>query len=311
MTTHHTSIDPATVTGQAVGVSDSERLRRPSRTRTIELGELIISYVPDGAVGLKPRGWLPDGTDGDWAVHSDHLDMNGYLPAGIGGLLIEHGERALLIDAGVGPVSVPDDPENLLIGVIEGGALLDNLARLGRTPDRIEAVAFTHLHGDHIGWAAHPAHGSDSPAFTAADYLVAEPEWARRHPSAEHAVTADMLAAMGRKVRTIADGEEIFPGVRAMAAPGHTAGHTTFSITSRGRRLLAFGDALHSPLQVRYPHWSAGVDHDRTQSARARRRLVDDLARSGDLAFGNHFADVVFGAVGRDLEGNTIWVPRP
>jgi glyoxylase-like metal-dependent hydrolase (beta-lactamase superfamily II) len=311
MTTPHTSTDPVAITGEAAGVADGERLRRPSRIRSIRLGELIISYVPDGAVGLKPRGWLPDGTDREWAAHADHLDTNGYLSAGIGGLLIEHGERALLIDSGFGPVTVPDDPENPLIGTIEGGALLDNLAQLGRTPDRIEAVAFTHLHGDHIGWASHPAPGSDSPAFTTADYLIAEPEWAGRHPSAESAVTADMLAAMSPKIRTIADGEEIFPGVRAIVVPGHTPGHTAFSIASRGQRLLAFGDALHSPLQVRYPHWSAGVDHDGTQSARSRRRLVDDLAESGDLAFGVHFADVVFGAVERDHEANTIWVPRP
>ncbi|MFI6865773.1 MBL fold metallo-hydrolase [Nocardia sp. NPDC050406] len=297
MTSLHTSLDTVA----------ADRLRRPSRMRSIRLGELTITYVPDGAVGLAPRGWLPDATDEDWGAHADHLDDNGYLVAGIGGLLIELGDRAMLIDSGIGPISVPADPENPLIGAIEGGALLENLARLGRTPDRIEAIAFTHLHGDHLGWAAHRA--PDSPVFTAADYLIAEPEWTQRHPSADHAVTADMLAAMTPKVRTITDGEEIFPGVRALVAPGHTPGHTTFSITSRGHHLLAFGDALHSPLQVRHPHWSSGVDHDRTESARARHHLVDTLATSGDLAFGNHFADVVFGTVERDLDGNTFWRP--
>ncbi|MEV0362958.1 MBL fold metallo-hydrolase [Nocardia fusca] len=310
MTTAH----PATETTDPIAVvaapDAGQRLRRPARFRSIRLGELTISYVPDGAVGLAPRGWLPDTTAEDWTVHADHLDENGYLVAGIGGLLVEHGDRALLIDTGIGPVTVPDDPGNPLIGAITGGALLENLARAGRAPHDIEAVAFTHLHGDHIGWAAHPA-VAGGPVFTAADYYVAEAEWAQRHPSPEHAVTAEMLELMSPKVRTIADGVEIFPGVRAMVAAGHTAGHTIYSIISAGRRLLAIGDALHTPLQVRYPQWSSGGDHNRARSARERRGLVDDLAATGDLAFGNHFADVVFGTVARNDAGETSWVPLP
>ncbi|MEU1526728.1 MBL fold metallo-hydrolase [Nocardia rhamnosiphila] len=310
MTTAHPAAEPTDPIVLAAGPDAGQRLRRPARFRSIRLGGLTISYVPDGAVGLAPRGWLPDTTAEDWAVHADHLDEKGYLVAGIGGLLVEYGDRALLIDTGVGPATVPDDPGNPLIGAITGGALLENLARAGRAPQDIEAVAFTHLHGDHIGWAAHPA-VAGGPVFTAADYLVAETEWAHRHPSPEHAVTPGMLEMMSPKVRTIADGEEIFPGVRAVVAAGHTAGHMSYSITSAGRRLLAFGDALHTPLQIRYPHWSSGVDHDRVRSAQARHRLVDELAATGDLAFGNHFADVVFGTVARDAAGRTSWVPLP
>ncbi|WP_416563264.1 MBL fold metallo-hydrolase [Nocardia testacea] len=310
MTTVHPAAEPIDPIAVTAGPDAGQRLRRPGRLRSLRLGELIVTYVPDGAVGLAPRGWLPDTTAEDWAAHADHLDEKGYLVAGIGGLLVELGDRALLIDTGVGPVTVPDDPGNALIGALGGGALLENLARAGRAPHTIEAVAFTHLHGDHIGWAGHPA-VAGGPVFTAADYLVAETEWAHRHPSPEHAVTPGMLEVMSPRVRTIADGEEIFPGVRAMVAAGHTAGHTSYSITSGGRRLLAFGDALHTPLQVRYPHWSSGVDHDRVASAQARNRLVDELAATGDLAFGNHFADVVFGRVARDGAGRTSWVPLP
>ncbi|MFF1711896.1 MBL fold metallo-hydrolase [Streptomyces sp. NPDC058268] len=38
---------------------------------------------------------------------------------------------------------------------VHGGELLDNLARVGRRPQDIEAVAITHLHGDHAGWLSH------------------------------------------------------------------------------------------------------------------------------------------------------------
>ncbi|MFI6926004.1 hypothetical protein ACIBIZ_39125 [Nonomuraea spiralis] len=110
---------------------DRTRLSRAPRVRSLQLGDLTITYVPDGVVRLKPRGWLPAATAADWAAYRDHLDDDGYLVAGIGGLLVERGDRALLIDTGFGPESHPDDPANPLLGKLYGGQLLDNLRRLG------------------------------------------------------------------------------------------------------------------------------------------------------------------------------------
>src|SRR5262245_45803415 len=117
-----------------------ERLRRPSGIRSLTIGDTTVSYVPDGAVRLSPRGWLPDTTDEVWARRPEYLDESGNLVAGIGGLLVERGGRALLIDAGFGPQAVPAQPGNPY-GAIHGGALLENLAALGRGPADIEAVA--------------------------------------------------------------------------------------------------------------------------------------------------------------------------
>ncbi|MEQ4716833.1 MBL fold metallo-hydrolase [Nonomuraea sp. B19D2] len=285
-----------------------ERLRRPSPIRSLELGDLKVTYVPDGVVRLKPYGWLPGTTERDWSDNAAYLDDTGNLVASIGGLLVEHGERALLIDAGVGPLSQPDDPGNPRIGAIGGGDLLDNLAKLGRRPEEIEAVAFTHLHLDHIGWAWHPAPGSDRPAFTGADYLFAEPEWDQRHLSNEQGTTNEMLAGLAPHVRTVREGEEIFPGVRVLLTPGHTAGHTTYMITSGDRRLIAFGDALHTSAQIRHPDWSAAPDLDSAESTVHRHRLVKELMRPDTIGFGGHFADVVFGRVDDTADG-PIWVP--
>ncbi|MEU6678663.1 MBL fold metallo-hydrolase [Streptomyces sp. NPDC046925] len=292
--------------------STSARLHRPSGIRSLQLGETKVTYVPDGAVQLTPRGWLPGTTDEDWAARPEYLDDTGHLAAGIGGLLVEHGDRALLIDAGFGPQSFPAEPGSA-IGAIRGGALLDNLAALGRSPEEIEAVAFTHLHTDHIGWAWHPAPDSDAPPFTRADYLVAEPEWSRRHLLEAHGTSKEQLAALAPKVRTTTDGQEIFPGVRVRFVPGHTPGHAAYVITSGGRdsggqRLIAFGDALHSPVQIARPEWSAAPDHDSVQSADFRRRLIGELREPGTIGFGIHFADVVFGRVGTE-EGRAVWQP--
>lgn len=296
--------DPAAA---ATATADGGRLRRPSGIRSVRIGDLTVTHVPDGVVGLSPRGWLPGTTDEVWAAHPEYLDEKGELVAGIGGLLVEHGDRALLIDAGFGPLSVPARPGRPE-RAIRGGALLDNLAALGRDPARIEAVAFTHLHVDHIGWAWYPAPGTDAPAFTGAEYLVAEAEWAGRGLLEDEGTTREMTEAMAPRVRTVADGEEVFPGVRAVPTPGHTSGHTTYVVASGGERLIVIGDALHSSIQVEHPEWSAAPDVDPVLSARHRAALVAELAGPGTIGYGGHFADVVFGTVHADGGGHA-WRP--
>lgn len=288
-------------------VEQGERLRRPAGIRSVWLGDTKVSYVPDGAVQGRPRGWLPATTDEFWAAHPQYLDASGHLVASIGGLLVEHGDRALLIDAGFGPQSVAAEPGGVN-GTLYGGALLDSLTELGRRPEEIEAVAFTHLHVDHLGWAWHPAPGADRPAFAHAEYLVAEPEWAQRDLLEAGGTSKEIAAALAPRVRTVADGQEIFPGVRARITGGHTAGHTEYVTTGGGTRLIAFGDALHSPVQVGHPEWSCVYDHDPAGAAGHRRRLLAELAEPDTIGFGIHFADVVFGQVRPDGDG-PAWRP--
>lgn len=280
-----------------LGADEDIRLRRPAGIRSLHLGELRVSYVPDGVVLLPPTGWLPDTTDAVWSARPQYLDDTGHLVASIGGLLVEHGDRALLIDTGFGPQSLPPDPSTPR-GPIHGGALLDGLAALGRAPEDIEAVAFTHLHPDHTGWALHPAPGAERPPFDHAEHLLSAPERAAHGP----------LFTPKGGVRTPADGAEIFPGVRMRVSAGHTAGHAEYVISGGGRRLIAFGDALHSPAQVDHPERSAAVDHDPAHAAHHRRRLVTELAEPGTIGFGVHFADVVFGVVRTDGDG-PAWRP--
>ncbi|WP_190130613.1 MBL fold metallo-hydrolase [Streptomyces mashuensis] len=285
----------------------ASRLNRPSVLRSLRLGDdITVTYLPDGAGELRPRGWLPATTDEDWAAHPQYLDANGNLVASMGALLVEHGDRAMLIDSGFGPHTMEAPDEDGPIGSISAGALLESLAAAGRAPHEIEAVAITHLHPDHIGWAVTAAPGEDEPPFVKADYLMAEDEWNHRH--LVEATPQEALDVLAPRVRTVADGEEIFPGVRVMLTPGHTAGHAAYVVTGSERRLIAFGDALHSPVQVDHPEWSAVVDHDPVQSAGHRRRLVDELAQPGTVGFGVHFADVVFGRVQRDGDG-PAWRP--
>ncbi|WP_329518813.1 MBL fold metallo-hydrolase [Spirillospora sp. NBC_01491] len=281
---------------------DVRRLSREAGPRTIRLGDLTVSHVPDGAVRLRPRGWFPSTTGADWDDRPEYLD-GGCLVASVGGLLVESGDRALLIDAGVGPVDRPAAPKPSFLGRIHGGALVEGLARAGRAPAGIEAVAITHLHSDHVGWLARPE-------FAATPVLIAEREWATRDLAIAHGIGEAVLDALAPRVRTVEDGEEIFPGVRMTLMPGHTAGHAVYTIVSGGRRLIAFGDVLHSPAQIEHPEWPVVADHRGGQASAQRAALIAELERPGTLGYGGHFADVVFGRVDRDGD-RPFWNPEP
>lgn len=273
---------------------DATRLSRPSGIRSLHLGETKVTYLPDGVARLRPLAVLPDSTDATWAAHPEYLDETGSLAASVGSLLVEHDGRALLIDAGFGPhaFALPEGP--LHSG--RGGDLPDSLAAAGRRPEDIEAVAFTHLHSDHLGWAR-------EPLLDHAEFLISEPEWAGRDTLED-----EVAAALAKNVRTLTHDEEVFPGVRVRVAPGHTVGHTEYVITGGGRRLIAFGDAMHSPIQAAHPSWSSAFDHDLPTTATHRHRLLTELSEPDTLGFGVHFADVVFGRVTRTPTG-PAWHP--
>ncbi|KHK99049.1 hypothetical protein LK09_08040 [Microbacterium mangrovi] len=272
--------------------------------RTLALGDTKLSYVPDGQATLDARMLMPDVADEFWRENARYLTGGTHLTASVGGLLVERDGRALLIDAGAGPITM--GPPLNTYGVITGGALLESLAVLGRTPEDVEAVALTHLHADHFGWAWHPAPGGDAPAFRHAPYLVAEAEWSQRHlPEAQG--MGPMIAAMASNVRTIAAGAEIFPGVTVMPAPGHSAGHTGYEIHADGTRVLAIGDAFHTPLQLAHPRWQNTFDYDHTQAIDLRDRLIRELARPDTIGFAVHFPEP-FGRI-RFEDGRPVWTP--
>ncbi|MEU1909166.1 MBL fold metallo-hydrolase [Streptomyces hygroscopicus] len=259
-------------------------------TRTI--GELTLSYVPDAGVAMIPTRVYPATEEDDWGTHRPHMTTAGHLAMGCGALLVERGGTRLLLDAGHGRIS-GEDPEHFQHGFDHVKDLPASLASLGVDPATLETVAFTHLHDDHSGWARPDAVDGPHSLFPRARWIVGKGELEGLDPAA-----GPRLAGQRERTTSVADGTEIAEGVRAWALPGHTTGHTAWILdTGDGRRIVAFGDAMHSPVQVQHPDWEVVLDHDRAEAERSRRRLVDFLARDGVFGFGVHFADQQLGTV--------------
>jgi glyoxylase-like metal-dependent hydrolase (beta-lactamase superfamily II) len=48
-----------------------------------------------------------------------------------------------------------------------------------------------------------------------------------------------------KRLETFDGPTEFLPGLRSVALPGHTAGHTGYLVESEGQRLLIWGDVVH------------------------------------------------------------------
>ena len=282
-----------------------ERHHQLARMRTLQIADVKLTFVPDGSAWIDPAALFPTSTEADWQANAGYLDDAGQLINTIGGLLVERDGRALLIDAGVGAVSSP--AWGGVIGAVESGEMLNNLARIGWAPETIETVAITHLHYDHIGWAWNDAPSSDQPAFRNAEYLISDSEWAGRAEVGEHGIHPEALERLEPRIRTFGNGDEIFPGVHAEVRGGHTSGHTTFVITAGTHRVVVFGDLFLTSAQVAHPDWPLTIDHDPQLTVAERHRLLEDLAKPDTIGVGAHFADVVFGRIASDDEAT--WVP--
>ena len=186
------------------------RVRDRAAVRTLQWGDVVLTYVVDGVVTLRVSRFFPEVTAKQWQPWADLFDDYDTMLMSAGGLLVERGGRALLIDTGLGPVDT-----QLPFGSADGGSMLEVLGSLGKQPGDIDVVAFTHLHFDHAGWAfTEGANDLHRKTFPNARYVVSGQELIHDHADA---MSERFVRPMAEAATRISDGEEVFPGVRALA----------------------------------------------------------------------------------------------
>lgn len=210
-------------------------------------------------------------------------------------LLVDVGGQRVLFDVGNGE-----------FGAATAGKLLENMAKAGISPDSITAIVFSHFHGDHINGLRNKA---GQIVFPKAKLYVPAPEWdwwmddARMNAMPEAA--RGNFAAVRRVFGPIAaqlvrfqPGQEVLPGVRSLAAHGHTAGHTAFLIEGGSQKLLYWADTTNvAALFVRNPDWAVMFDADAEAARQVRRRLADMAIQDGLLVAGYHLNGSAIGTL--------------
>jgi len=287
------------------------RLSEQSAVRTLQLDDVTLTYLVDGAMAMVKEEFFRAIPPSYWAEHPDAVMADGRVAMSAGGLLVRRGDHRVLIDAGYGPVR-----ETTEWAEINCGDLLETLAAVGDSPTDIDVLALTHLHIDHTGWAFLPDSGASAmPTFPKASYVLAaaelDPHEHGVHPPGSSPVE-QVIEPLAKICTTFADGQEVAPGIVAVITPGHSAGHTSYVVTSaQGRRIVVIGDAFHIPAQLANPGWASRPDVDTERVLAARARITAELEKPDTLGFGGHFGDQAFGRVTRDEAGRPTWTPVP
>jgi glyoxylase-like metal-dependent hydrolase (beta-lactamase superfamily II) len=202
-------------------------------------------------------------------------------------LIVNTGKKLVLIDTGTG-------------GQIAAtaGMLGANLLAAGIDPKAIDLIAISHFHPDHINGLKDK---DNETVFPNAEIMVSAAEWKFWMDDANlSAAPNDLKLAFRNQRRIFSDiakavtwfepDQEIAPGITALAAPGHTPGHTVFTIHSGDKSLLVLGDtAQHPAVFARHPDWQAAFDLDGETAVATRKNLFDRAAADRMLVTGYHF----------------------
>jgi len=214
-------------------------------------------------------------------------------------VLVQTSDGHAVIDTGLGARFLGYGPpiEPLV------GRLGDGLASAGAPAAELAAVVFTHLHQDHcrgatwsgeltFPWATGFAHSAEVAFWSAAEAGGATAD--EHLPSAREAIRL-----FGDRLRPFDHDAEILPGVRTVAAAGHTPGHSAVLLDSGGERLLCIGDLFYDQLQLSHPRWCTPWDHDIARAVRTRRRLLDRAADEHLLIHAYHMPFPGLGTIAR------------
>jgi glyoxylase-like metal-dependent hydrolase (beta-lactamase superfamily II) len=265
----------------------------------LRVGSLVLQPVSDGVLHLDPTNIFADAAPEDWQPRVDR-DAHGQVELALNCLLVQVGDRHILVDTGYG--TLPDRP---LVGHLEA-----SLAKVGLTAADIAVVVISHPHGDHIGGATTGAGDQAQLAYPDARYWLGRADW-------DHFSQPDVLAQRGLADKLIplrtaerldlADGEqEIAPGVRLLPLPGHTPGHMGVAFSSGQEMSIYVGDLIHHPLQIDHPDWCPTFDALPPLSRATRSALVERARREGSLLLSYHLP---FPGIGRVTDGG--WQPLP
>ncbi len=231
--------------------------------------DLNLSRFPDVVRGIGDDLAIADGQD----LNDMTLSVNAFL--------IELPGRLVLVDAG-------DSNRR--------GDCLGHLTRAmkaaGYEPEDITDLLLTHLHGDH---AAGLVKDGQKLFPRAALHVSATEQAFWNDPAGLDELQGMQLPFAQAAMRLYADrlvtinpGEEVFPGVRVRALPGHTPGQVGFLLGERNPVLIS-ADVLHLPaLQVRFPEWGFLFDADRAQARSMRQTLLAEVRSSGLRLAGAH-----------------------
>ena len=270
------------------------------------LGDFEITALSDGTVDLDVAKLLAEPAAKTDAALARSF-VHGPLETSVNAYLINTGTKLVLVDAGAGTLFGPTL-----------GKLLAGLQAAGYAPGQVDDIFLTHMHPDHVGGlsangqrvfpnATLHADKRDSDFWLSQANLDKAPDGMKGFFQGAMASVNPYVAA-GKYQPFEADGEPV-PGIRTIASHGHTAGHTSYLVESKGQQLLVIGDLIHvAAVQFAEPGVTIAFDSDAKSAEASRARVFGEAAKDGALVGAAHLQFPGLGhlrAAGKSWQ----WVP--
>ncbi|WP_376871356.1 MBL fold metallo-hydrolase [Albirhodobacter sp. R86504] len=262
----------------------------------------MLFTVPTAIFGANAPEGSVDALFAKYGLAQDFANMQGAV------FLVETGDAKVLIDTGMGDITLPD-------ATADNGRLFAGLAAIGVSPDDITHVFLTHGHYDHIGGvtkngaACFPNAAHFMPQAEL-DYWTSAPGSEANFANLMLSFGNDKLNPIKNMIQIVDDGDEIVPGITAIAAPGHTFGHMAVMLESNGEKLLHLIDtSVHYIVGTNEPTWALGIEQDPAAAHETRERLFGLAADENLLVAGYHFPFPGVGRMSRTEAGAFLYTP--
>ena len=208
-------------------------------------------------------------------------------------LLVDTGERRILIDAGTGDKQLKYLAYYGFKGVID---FESELGKSGYECSDITDVIFTHLHFDHCGGATR--FGADGESvelvFPNATHWVSQTQWDNfMHPNVRESdsyFAENMIPiSTAGKLKLVTENQMVCPELEIRIFNGHTVGQLVSYIHLGSKTLVYVGDGI--PLAANVPlSWISSYDVFPLTAMEEKKVLLDEAADKEQILFFEHDA---------------------
>ncbi|WP_370655025.1 MBL fold metallo-hydrolase [Hydrogenophaga sp.] len=266
------------------------------------LGDFEITALSDGTVDLPVDKLLTNTQPGKVTTALNQSFLKAPLETSVNAYLINTGDKLVLVDTGASGLFGPTL-----------GKLQANLKAAGYQPEQVDAVVITHMHADHVGGLM----AGDQRAFPNAtvhadqhdaDFWLSQANMDKAPADAKGFFQGAMASlnpyVAAGKFKPFNGNTELVPGIKAMASPGHTPGHSTYVVESKGQKLVLWGDLMHvAAVQFANPAVTIAFDTDSKAAAAQRQKAYADAAKNGYWVAAAHLSFPGIGHLRRDGKG--------